>query len=521
MTRALRSAVLCAACLAGFSAPSPAATEGFFVLNPAAFAPHIERFNTMENENIVNLVPNAQSFDWLSANVPLFECSDRDVEEIYWYRWWSVRKHLKQTPTGFVFTEFLTKPNPISSALGHHIRELRWLRDGRYLDEYVLYWLRGHEGKPQPNLHKYSGWLPYALYDRYLATGEEKPLVALLDDLVNDYAAWERERRRDDGLFWQYDVWDAMEESISGSRTEKNVRPTINSYQYGSARALADIAGLAGKTDLAREYQAKAAALKRLTQATLWDPQAKFFKVRKESGALADVREAIGFIPWYFDLPDAGYEAAWAQLTDPRGFRAPYGLTTAERRHPQFRTHGCCGCEWDGAVWPYATSQTLTALANVLRHYSQPYVTRADYFDAFLTYVRSQHYDGLPYIGEYQDEITGQWLKGRQERSRYYHHSTFADLVITGVVGLCPRADDVVEVDPLLPGGKWDWFCLDAVPYHGRSLTILWDADGKRYGRGAGLKVLADGKLIAESPRLERVTGRLTAPSPAAGEGSL
>ncbi len=132
-----------------------------------------------------------------------------------------------------------------------------------------------------------------------------------------------------------------------------------------------------------------------------------------------------------------------------------------------------------------------------------------DYFDAFLTYVRSHRYDGRPYIGEYQDEITGQWLKGRQERSRYYNNSTFADLVITGVVGLCPRADDVVEVDPLLPAGKWDWFCLDAVPYHGRTLTILWDADGKRYGRGAGLKVLANGKRIAESPRLERVTGRL------------
>ena len=26
-------------------------------------------------------------------------------------------------------------------------------------------------------------------------------------------------------------------------------------------------------------------------------------------------------------------------------------------------------CEWDGAVWPFATSQTLGALANVLRDY--------------------------------------------------------------------------------------------------------------------------------------------------------
>jgi hypothetical protein len=47
------------------------------------------------------------------------------------------------------------------------------------------------------------------------------------------------------------------------------------------------------------------------------------------------------------------------------------------------------------------------------------------------------------------------------------------------------------------------------VRYHGRDLTILWDRDGKRYGRGAGLTVLVDGRMIAQSSRLERVTGRL------------
>ena len=58
------------------------------------------------------------------------------------------------------------------------------------------------------------------------------------------------------------------------------------------------------------------------------------------------------------------------------------GLTTAERRHPAFRSHGVGTCEWDGAVWPYATTQTLVALANVLRNYQQNYVSKKDYFDA-------------------------------------------------------------------------------------------------------------------------------------------
>ncbi len=64
-------------------------------------------------------------------------------------------------------------------------------------------------------------------------------------------------------------------------------------------------------------------------------------------------------------------------------------------------------------------------------------------------------------------------------------------------------------MNPLLPERKWDWFCLDRVRYHGRLLTIVWDRTGARFGKGAGLRVFADGIPIAQSERLERVTGRL------------
>ena len=74
---------------------------------------------------------------------------------------------------------------------------------------------------------------------------------------------WEAERGRPDGLFWQFDVRDGMEESISGSRTAKNVRPTINSYMAANARAIAEIAKLAGRDDVAQEFAAKADAIRK------------------------------------------------------------------------------------------------------------------------------------------------------------------------------------------------------------------------------------------------------------------
>ena len=117
--------------------------------------------------------------------------------------------------------------------------------------------------------------------------------------------------------------------------------------------------------------------------------------------------------------------------------------------------------------------------------------------------------------------FTGDWIartlliqrgKSIPERGKDYNHSTFCDLVISGLVGLRARSDDTVEVNPLAPK-SWDYFCLDPVRYHERWLTILWDRSGTRYGRGKGLHVLADGKEIASADSLQRVTAAL-APKP-------
>ncbi len=306
-------------------------------------------------------------------------------------------------------------------------------------------------------------------------------------------------------MFWQEDVRDGMEEQISGGRRVQNERPTINSYMYGNAVALSKLAELAGKRDWAKLYAAKADTLKQLVQENIWNQESSFFETVKQEGDFANVREEIGFIPWYFNLPDAGYEKAWEQVTDPEGFLAPFGLATAERRHPDFRTHGCCNCEWDGAVWPFATSQTLTALANLLNCYEQDVVNNSVYFDLLETYAESQHYRGRPYIGEYLDETTGYWLKGDQERSCYYNHSTFNDLLITGLLGLRPRDDDKVEVNPLLPENKWNWFCLDKVLYHGKIVTIVWDKTGDKYQLGKGLFVLVNGNVAGHSEKLGKI----------------
>jgi len=75
-------------------------------------------------------------------------------------------------------------------------------------------------------------------------------------------------------------------------------------------------------------------------------------------------------------------------------------------------------------------------------------------------------------------------------------------------VGLRPREDGTVTINPLVPGDAWDYFCLEDVPYHGRKLTIVYDKTGDRYNMGQGLRIFADGREIAATDRLQRLIGR-------------
>jgi predicted GH43/DUF377 family glycosyl hydrolase len=82
-------------------------------------------------------------------------------------------------------------------------------------------------------------------------------------------------------------------------------------------------------------------------------------------------------------------------------------------------------------------------------------------------------------------------------------------LIITGLVGLRPRMDHKVEVNPLVPDGAMDYFCLDGVRYHDWNLTIVWDRTGQRYRKGRGLRVFADGQEIGSAPVLQWMTANL------------
>ena len=482
--------------------------------------------------------------EWYAAHIPFFESPDSVIDATYYYRWELLRKHLTygSPEHGYTLTEFIDRPfwsgtyGAISCPLGHQAYDLRWLDDRRIVEDFARYWFETPGAEPR----SYSNWYGDAMWATYLVLGDTSFLRAVLPHMESQVAGWVEERwDPGHGMFRWDGMHDGMEFNIDGRQTDRpfdggdGYRPTLNSYLWADQLAISRAADVLGDTAKARDYAARAAALKDRIQDELWDPEREFFfhqwaadqrggieakSLTHETGPYAGSphgREEIGFVPWQFGLPDPGYEAAWRFLVDPEYFDAPYGPTTTERNDPLFRVSPRC-CEWSGNSWPYATSQTLQALGNLLRDYEQEHVTRADYARLLQRFAATHRKGGRPYLAEAADPDDGSF-EGHDTyyHSEHYLHSHFIDLIVTGLAGLRPRDDDTLAVEPLAPEA-WPYFALDGVRYRGRRIAIVWDRDGSRYGLGPGFKLLVDGRTVAEAA----VPGPLSAPlgsGPAAG----
>jgi hypothetical protein len=502
------------------------------ILSAETYKHYIDSFNANDNELYIQYIPNEKSWDFLSKNIPLFDCPDKQIEQTYYFRWWTYRKHIKKTPGGYVITEFLPnvpwagKYNTINCAAALHIYEGSWLHDQQYINDYEKFWLKGGGG-----IRTYSFPVANAFLRQAQVTNNTSFAISALPELIENYTGWEKEKLDSNGLFWQVDGNDGMEVSIGGTGTTDNAgyRATINAYMYGDAKAIAEIAALCDKPDIASRFNEKAGIIKQNLQNKLWDDTAAFFKVlaRDKGSKFCTARELHGYTPWFFSLPDSGYSKAWKFLMDPRYFYAPYGPTTAEQNHPGFTiSYKGHECQWNGPSWPFATSITLTAMANTLNNYNQVYISKADYFKLFRIYANSHQIkrsDGkiVSWIDENLNPFTGDWIsrtrlkswkngtwseeKGGVERGKDYNHSSFCDLVISGLVGLRPGLGNSLVINPLIPENSWAYFCLDNVLYHGQVLTIMYDKTGERYKRGKGFFVFINGKEAASSGTLQKI----------------
>ena len=493
------------------------------ISNEQKIRDYVEKFNSNDEETVVQAIGNSQAAQWLIDNIPIFECPDKTIEETYYFRWWTYRKHIKMTSDGYVISEFHPDVgwaglhNTINAAVGHHINEGRWLKNhSRYISDYIRFWFSG-----KGNIYSYSSWIIAAVYEYCVLINDYSLAIDLLDEFDKYYEEVEkRNLTKHNDLFWSNDDRDAMEMSVSGS----GLRPTLNSYMYANALAISKIAEKAGHEDLRNKYAMKAKSLKEAIQTHLWDEKSQFFKVlptnAKDNAVqlsfdnidpTRDAKELIGYIPWSFDIPLKTHETAWKYLMDQNFFYAPFGPTTAEKNHSEYMKPASHECLWNGPSWPFATSQTLNSLIKYLHtEKNESYISKRDFLTLMTNYAKS-HYrknengEIINWIDENLHPKTGEWIsrnilkewswredKGGYERGKDYNHSTFCDLVIRGICGVDISEEDTLNINPLMPDDTWEYFLLDNVYYKGKKLTVMYDKTGNKYARGKGLQVFVN-----------------------------
>ncbi|MCW1381628.1 discoidin domain-containing protein [Novosphingobium sp. KCTC 2891] len=473
---------------------------------------------------------------WYEGRIPFFESADPRIDAVYYYRWQLFRAHQRDLGAeGFISTEFLDdvgwQREPYASlndATGFHVGEGRWLNDRRFADDYISFMYAGG------NDRHFTDYMADAVWGRYLVDGDRDAVVRHLPVMRHIYRLWDEKFDFSKGLYFVEPLLDATEYTVSsidasggrdGFRGGDAFRPSINSYMFANARALSRIAALAGDEASAAEYAARAEALRGRVLADLWNPALGHFTDRHQAEnehvrywQPIRARELVGYVPWMFDLvpEDARFAAAWAHLLDPAMLGGKAGMRTVEAGYEyylkQYRYLGDAPeCQWNGPVWPYQTTQVLIAMANLLDHHGATGpITRSDYLRLLRQYAALHRQgDGRLDLEEDYHPETGKPIVGLT-RSHHYFHSGFVDLVLGGLVGIRPRADDVLEVNPLLPPQgdpqALAWFRVQDVPYHGHRVGVTWDADGLHYRRGAGLSVEIDGREVARRADLGRVT---------------
>lgn len=501
---------------------------------------------------------------WFLNNIPFLEIDDSEIQQIYYYRWKLYRSHIREIgPQGTNVLEFLPdvpwarEPyTDLNDSSSFHLLEGRWLRSPVTVDNLIDHLYAGGG-----NDRHFSESIADATVATTLVTGDSTPALRHLDSMQYIFNVWDDHFDRRRNLYWIEPLLDATEYTISsidasgagftdhpspdqnhnGFTQGYAFRPSINSYQFANALAIAHLLTLAGKPELAEDYRARAEAIRTAVLQQLWNPALQLFTdIYQRStptvtaGEFIRGRELVGYTPWMYELPprsDGAYGAAWSHAFRSSELAGLHGLRTVEPSYSKYLVEyrydaatGLRECQWNGPSWPFQTSQALTALANLLRDYPHDGVEPADYLELLRQYTR-EHFliPGHPDLQEDYNPDTGSPIVGLP-RSHHYNHSTYVDLILSGLVGVRPRADDTLEVDPLSPAqptpGKREirFFAVTDLRYHGHDLGIFYDKDGSRYHLGPGLTLFADGKRIAGPVPLGKLQVKLLAPRKVAAQ---
>jgi hypothetical protein len=470
---------------------------------------------------------------WFADNVPYFDASEPGFKKMWFYRWWVVRFNMNQFDTSdlrnYSFYEGkLGFDNVISFAVPIQLKELSYLRDPAFgldqaLNSYRNVASNGAVVDPPGSPYwgeTYSHWIASALAEYHRVHPIPAPtLKALLPAMAGDVRAWMTAYDSDgDGLSQRlkprvtgYDLDILSFWYFSGLRYDPYAdlvdleRVDFASFVYANAVAIADLARQAGDAALAEEFSGVAARIRKAVLTEMWDEKTHFFYPQRASDdKRIPVRELHGFFPFTTLLaPDEKrYTAALDKLVDENEFWSRFPPVITSLAHYRDWTW-----EMDGLtrnIAPHPITMGARTVIQAIKHYPDGPV-KPRHFMELLRRYNDLVYPGVnpfdphwrPNAHEYFSKWEPNQLSPRPKPSDISHdfHSAYCYLVVEGAVGLTPRDDEKIEIQPAAL--EWDYFLLDRLRYRGHDLTIVWDRPNGRAqyaGFPEGFSLYIDGE---------------------------
>jgi len=534
--------------------PAPAHIDSVLTL-PAARDLLIKTNDQDARDVLATQIKDYQA--WFDFNLAYFDCSDPFIRKMYYHRAYVLRKNMLDPKIGRMRWPTQSEgrwrstwyPNAISYGAGHQVREARWLRDPAYWQGHLKTWAENekddgvypsHVTPRGPSGGQYTDWITSTAWEGQLVHPDAQFLAEVVDKLAANVRGWQKTFDPDgDGLllvdshwwtgmeyqpsFFFFSNFKPSKDFYQPARQVSLERVDLTAYNYGNSLAVARIYRRLGQPAKAEEFDRLAAKISAAVLAKMWRPDRQFFmSLKADDKAVADVKEVIGVYPFYFGMVPfgKGYESAWSAILDPKQFWTRWPVASASQEcqaYSQTNWPGdgrAMGCMWNGPTWPHANSLVMTAMARTLRATRDQKVPGSPLkpehlWELFSSFTRAQYREQdllYPWTGEFYNGDTGAWKTAERD----YNHSTWLDVLIPDLLGLVPRDDNVIELDPLLPPDRLSYFILDGQRYRGHDVTIVWDAplpgSEDHFGDDRkGLDLFVDGKLLASAPEIRRL----------------
>lgn len=150
--------------------------------------------------------------EWLLHNIPFIETPDSLLDQVYYFRWRNLLACLGKRKSDGLYEFCESGPSSqyhtyIDCAEGAHIREARWIRDTKYLNDYIAI---------TPEKVNYREYITDSVYQKYLLDGDLHCLQQNYEKLKARFHSLDHTFDPDFGLYHCHNGVEGQEAGVNG-----------------------------------------------------------------------------------------------------------------------------------------------------------------------------------------------------------------------------------------------------------------------------------------------------------------